>query len=334
MGIPIISETAIEHYNASKKITAPLVSLMLLQGNSLPDKKEIKELKFEVKKQQENLLTEKVKEIDTNLSSTMSRAMSQARKKGASSWLSVLPLEEYGFVLNKGEFRDALKLRYGNNLRGLPQKCPCGQQFDVTHALNCKKGGFVIIRHNNIRDFEANLLKKVCSDVEIEPQLQNVHGEQIEGLVGDESRPDIRARGFWRNGQNAYFDVRVTNTNSRSQVNTPVENILKKHENEKKRHYNRRIMDIEHGTFTPLVFSLNGGIGTECSMFHKHVAEKIANKTDECYEKIISFIQCKLSFLIIRSCLLCIRGSRSHRVTKEKELDDFEIAVGASKCDV
>ena len=81
LGIPIISETAIEHYNASKKITAPLVSLMLLQGNSLPDKKEIKELKLEVKKQQENLLTEKVKEIDTNLSSTMSRAMSQARKK-------------------------------------------------------------------------------------------------------------------------------------------------------------------------------------------------------------------------------------------------------------
>ena len=67
------------------------------------------------------------------------------------------------------------------------------------------------------------MLKKVFSDVEIEPQLQNVHGEQIEGLVGDESRPDIRARGFWRNGQNAYFDVRVTNTNSRSQVNTAVE---------------------------------------------------------------------------------------------------------------
>ena len=40
----------------------------------------------------------------------------------------------------------------------------------------------------------------------------------------------------------------------------------------------------------PFLFSLNGGIGTECSMFHKHVAEKIANKIDECYEK-ISFIQ-------------------------------------------
>ena len=82
--------------------------------------------------------------------------MQQAKEKGASSWLGVLPLEEYGFVLNKGELRDAIKLRYGNNLR-LPQKRPCGQQFDMRHALNCKKGGFVIIRHNNILDFEANL---------------------------------------------------------------------------------------------------------------------------------------------------------------------------------
>ena len=38
---------------------------------------------------------------------------------GASSWLGVLPLLEFGFVLNKGEFRDALSLRYGTLLKGL-----------------------------------------------------------------------------------------------------------------------------------------------------------------------------------------------------------------------
>jgi hypothetical protein len=212
LSLPIISETASEHYNASKKITAPLVSLMLLQGNTLPDKTEIKEIKIAVKKQHLESSVAKVEDIEKNLPPTTLRAMQQSKEKGASSWLGVLPLEEYGFVspgLNKGEFRDALKLRYGNNLRGLPQKCPCGQKFDVTHALNCKKGGFVIIRHNNIRDFEANLLKKVCSDVETEPHLLPVQGEQIEGLVGDEARPDIRARGEWRNAQNAYFDVRA-----------------------------------------------------------------------------------------------------------------------------
>ena len=110
-------------------------------------------------------------------------------------------------------------MRYGKELRGLPSHCPCGQKFDANHALNCKKGGFVIIRHNTIRDFEADLLAEAHKDVETEPELQPVEGELIDGLAGENARPDIRARGVWRPGQNAFFDVRVTNTNSKSQVN-------------------------------------------------------------------------------------------------------------------
>ena len=47
---------------------------------------------------------------------------------GASSWLSVLPLEVFGFAPNKGEFRDALSLRYGKHLKGLPAMCPFGKK--------------------------------------------------------------------------------------------------------------------------------------------------------------------------------------------------------------
>ena len=73
----------------------------------------------------------------------------------ASSWLGVLPLAEFGFALYKDEFRDALSLRYGRPLKGLPEMCPCGQKYNVTHALNCKKGGFVTMHHNNLRNFEV-----------------------------------------------------------------------------------------------------------------------------------------------------------------------------------
>ena len=52
--------------------------------------------------------------------------------------------------------------------------------------------------------------------------------------------------------------------------------MLLKHEKEKKREYNGRIMNIKHDTFTSLVFSVSGVLGKECSMFHKHMAEKIA----------------------------------------------------------
>jgi len=107
------------------------------------------------------------------------------------------------------------------------------------------------MRHNDIRDFEANLLAKVCNDVEIEPGLQPVTGEELArgAIVGDESRLDIRARGFWRKGQKAFFDIRVTNPNSDSLMKTPVEKILIKQEHEKKNSYNQRIMNVEHGTF-------------------------------------------------------------------------------------
>ena len=102
------------------------------------------------------------------------------------------------FVLqfhDKGEFRDALGLRYGIPLKGLPPMCPCGQKYNVTQALNCKKGGFVTMRHNNLRHFEADILSKIVNDVETEPEQQSVIGETIERLSGNASRLDIRARG-------------------------------------------------------------------------------------------------------------------------------------------
>uniref|UniRef100_A0A7M5V231 Uncharacterized protein n=1 Tax=Clytia hemisphaerica TaxID=252671 RepID=A0A7M5V231_9CNID len=89
--------------------------------------------------------------------------------------------------------------------------------YDVNHALNCKKGDFVTIRRNNVRDFEAGLLAKVHADVETEPQLQLIAGKTINGLAGDNARPDVQARGVWSPAQNAYFDIRVSNTDAETQ---------------------------------------------------------------------------------------------------------------------
>ena len=127
--------------------------------------------------------------------------------------------------------------------------------------------------HNNLRGFEASMLSKIVNDVETEMEQQPLIGEIIEGLSGNVSRPNIRARGRWRAGQNASFNVRVTNTHSPSQIHLTRESVLKKHEQEKKQNYNRQIMNIEHGTFTSLGFSVSEGMGKECSMFHKHEAE-------------------------------------------------------------
>ena len=59
----------------------------------------------------------------------------------------------------------------------------------------------------------------------------------------------------------------------------------------KQRAYNNRIMNVEHGTFTPLVFSLTVGEGPETSTFHKHITQKYCEKNEETYEKLLSLIR-------------------------------------------
>ena len=98
-------------------------------------------------------------------------------------------------------------------------------------------------------------------------------------MTGDEARLDIRARGFWRSGQSAFFDIRVTNTNADSARALSSSQIYRRHKQEKKRKYNDRVMNIEQGTFTPLVYSTSGGLGNECQTFYRHLANKIATKT-------------------------------------------------------
>ena len=51
--------------------------------------------------------------LKTSLPAPLQHSMSLAQEKGASSWLTALPVEEFGFALHKGAFRDALALRYG-----------------------------------------------------------------------------------------------------------------------------------------------------------------------------------------------------------------------------
>ena len=81
-------------------------------------------------------------------------------------------------------------------------------------------------------------------------------------------------------------------------------------------------MDIEHGTFSPLVFYVSGGMGKEYSIFHKHVVEQLEIKAGERYENIISTICCKLLFLILKSASTCVRGSPSHNL---KTIDEFNL---------
>ena len=195
------------------------------------------------------------------------KAIQDAKMPGASWRLGVLPLTEFAFALNKGQFRDAWGWRCGRLLKGLPAKRSFGKKYNVKHALNCKKGGFVTMHNNNLRDFEADMLSKIVNDVETKPELQLVTGEIIENLSGNASRPNIKAKGLECRPER-FFDVKVINTHSPSQIHLTTDSILKKYELEKRRNCNRHIMKIEYGTFIPLfVFLLVVSRGMSKEMF-------------------------------------------------------------------
>ena len=84
-------------------------------------------------------------------------------------------------------------------------------------------------------------------------------------------------------------------------------------EKEKKIKYSERIIEVEHGTFTPLVFSCFGGMSRECGAFYKKLAEKIAEKRKIKTSDATRFIRTKINFSLIKSLILCIRGSRTIR---------------------
>ena len=258
--------------------------------------------------------------------------MDLASEKGASTWLSALPLEEYGFFLHKGDFRDAISLRYGWKPKGLPMHCVCGKAFSVEHATSCSSGALPTLRHNDIRDLTAELMTETCHNVAVEPKLQPITGEAFRyhsTNIEEEARLDIKANGFWESKSScAFFDVRVFNPYAQSNRNKSLKACYRKHEQEKRRAYEDRILQVEHGSFCPIMLLTTGGMGPTAQVIYGRLALEISKKRSVNYSQSMKWIRCLINFSLIRSSILCIRGARSsyHRVARSVVEGDIELA--------
>ena len=189
-------------YAASSKISDPLKQA-ILSGESgytyhlIESQLSAKATIHNIRQQQ---AVEAINLLKTELPESLKRSVELASEKGASSWLTTLPIADFGFKLHKGAFRDALALRYGWPPSRIPQNCECGTTFSVDHAFSCPRGGFPILRHNEIRDLTANLLTEVCHQVSTEPDLQPLTNEtwrMKSTNTQDGARLDIAVNGFW-----------------------------------------------------------------------------------------------------------------------------------------
>ena len=199
--------------------------------------------------------------------------------------------------------------------------CVCGHNFTVEHAMSCPTGRFPSIRHNEIRDLTAKVLTETCHNVGIEPPLQSINDEHFRHKTANSengARLDIAADNFWGNDrQRAFFDIPVFNPHAPSYRNKSPMQCYKLNEQEKKRAYEEGVREIEHGSFAPLVFSISGGMGPIATTEYKRMALLIAEKQNHPYSSTLFWLRCKLCFSLLRSAIMCIRGSRSsyHRPT-------------------
>ena len=189
----------------------------------------------------------------------------------------------------------------------------CGDSFNLQHALSCSKGGIVITRHNKLRNLTAEILGEVCKNVVIKPLLTPLTGEELpkSSNTSNQARADVSARALWINGQTAFFDLKVFNPLVICHLHHSLSAVHKKNESKKKREHNQRILQVEHGSFTPFKFSCFGEMSRGCSRFFSHTAERLTNRRKEPKSKISAWIKARLNFALIRSMLLCLRGTRT-----------------------
>jgi len=94
-------------------------------------------------------------------------------------WLSSVPDCLNGNILSMEEFRDNIRLRYNLAPLDMPRHCDgCGERMTVEHALSCKKGGLVHIRHDDVASEFANLCRHATSSsrVQREPCIHSSAG--------------------------------------------------------------------------------------------------------------------------------------------------------------
>ena len=147
--------------------------------------------------------------------------------------------------------------------------------------------------------------------MKIEPELMPLGCTGTRSTnTADKARPDVSAVGVWSPMERTFLDVRVVHLNSPSYENKTAKQIYKQHENAKKREYNDRIMHVEKGSFTPLIYSTTGGMGSECTRYHKRIAELIAKKGGDSYADVVNHVRTRIRFALLKSTLVAVRGER------------------------
>ena len=207
LAIPMVAKSAKAEHQASLAITAPIVNLTdaypnesdrdapaispdqnsqsvlsIVEGMASPVLEAVGEARGIARQKRQGKVggcRQQQTELAAELSPVQRQLLAVADEKGVSTWLKAQASWKNCTVLKKLDFRDALCIHYGLPLENVCDHCVCGKSMTTHHALTCPTGGYPSARHNELRDLLAGVLQEVRPDVEIEPSLLPLHGEDI-----------------------------------------------------------------------------------------------------------------------------------------------------------
>ena len=203
----------------------------------------------------------------------------------------------------------------------------------------------MICRHNEVRDELSDLAVKafIPSAVRDEPRIHigrpaEESKEQTETNPAvtrnflknrGEDRGDLLIRGLWARGTDCILDIRVTDTDAKSNRSKDPGKVLAAHEREKKKKYLQPCLE-QRRHFTPFVTSTDGLIGKEGKTVLKRLSALIAEKWDKPYSEVCGYVNAKMSIAIVRATHLCLRGSRVPTSQMSNRRPEWEDQAGLS----
>ena len=111
----------------------------------------------------------------------------------------------------------------------------------------------------------------------------------------------------------AFFDIKVVSPFARSYSSFSPIQLFRQAEQSKIREYAARIREVEHADFSPLVFTTTGVMAPQAQKILKKVGEKIAEVKELPYSVVCGGLRCRFSFALLRTTLICLRGTRKRK---------------------
>uniref|UniRef100_A0A0G4I5Z4 Uncharacterized protein n=1 Tax=Chromera velia CCMP2878 TaxID=1169474 RepID=A0A0G4I5Z4_9ALVE len=230
------------------------------------------------------------------------------KAKRHSGWLSVVPREADDMLLSLEEFRDALTLRYQFKAQGDKRNYEgCGGSWGLQHALNCKRGGHVGRRHNEVNQAWCDLAELAFASAVGKRELVVRAEGEVPGLPAFYG--DFSVRGLWVRQRQTILDIRMINTQAASYAQGDWLKVLTRLAMGKKEQYAKLCRDKGYD-FTPLVSSVDGALEKDAEMFLKKVAHLMSLKWDRTYGQVCAYMKAKLQVAHHRAASGCLWGTR------------------------